>query len=107
MKCCVGFLASVIDIGKVEVKLLDDPIINEFPNVLLEDLPRIHPDCEIEYNIELFPRTISISKTSYRLTPIELKELKEQLQENYVRRVSFAQVFCHGALLCCLSRRMM
>nr|GFC73679.1 putative reverse transcriptase domain-containing protein [Tanacetum cinerariifolium] len=34
----------------------------------------------VEFNIELIPRAEPISKAPYRMTPIELKELKDQLQ---------------------------
>nr|GFB70543.1 retrotransposon protein, putative, Ty3-gypsy subclass [Tanacetum cinerariifolium] len=41
----------------------------------------IPPVREVEFNIELIPGSKPISKASYRMAPIELKELKEQLQE--------------------------
>ncbi|GJZ44835.1 putative reverse transcriptase domain-containing protein, partial [Tanacetum coccineum] len=50
---CQGFLASVMDTS-------------------LE---------EIEFGIELIPGAEPISKAPYRMAPVELKELKEQLQE--------------------------
>nr|GFB15641.1 putative reverse transcriptase domain-containing protein [Tanacetum cinerariifolium] len=39
------------------------------------------PVREVEFNIELIPGAEPISKAPYRMDPIELKELKEQLQE--------------------------
>nr|GFC94266.1 putative reverse transcriptase domain, aspartic peptidase domain protein [Tanacetum cinerariifolium] len=41
-------------------------------------IPPVH---EVEFNIELIPGTEPISKAPYRMAPIELKELKDQLQE--------------------------
>nr|GEX37666.1 putative reverse transcriptase domain-containing protein [Tanacetum cinerariifolium] len=38
-------------------------------------------DGEIEFGIELIPGAEPISKAPYRMAPVELKELKEQLQE--------------------------
>ena len=35
----------------------------------------------MEFSIVLLPRTAPISKTPYRMVPLELKELKVQLQE--------------------------
>ena len=35
----------------------------------------------MEFSIVLLPGTAPISKTSYRMAPLELKELKVQLQE--------------------------
>ena len=63
------------------MKLDDIPVVREFPDVFPEDLPGIPIDREIEFSIDLHPGTSPISKAPYRMAPIELKELKEQLQE--------------------------
>nr|GFC56819.1 DNA/RNA polymerases superfamily protein [Tanacetum cinerariifolium]GFC56830.1 DNA/RNA polymerases superfamily protein [Tanacetum cinerariifolium] len=42
---------------------------------------RIPPVREVEFNIELILGAEPISKAPYRMAPIELKELKDQLQE--------------------------
>nr|GEZ77861.1 DNA/RNA polymerases superfamily protein [Tanacetum cinerariifolium] len=47
----------------------------------LEELSGIPPEREVEFGIELIPGTQPISKALYRMAPIKLKELKEQLQE--------------------------
>nr|GEY90538.1 putative polyprotein [Tanacetum cinerariifolium] len=39
------------------------------------------PEREVEFTIELIPGAQPISKAPYRMAPIELKELKDQLQE--------------------------
>ncbi|GJT49943.1 putative nucleotidyltransferase, ribonuclease H [Tanacetum coccineum] len=41
----------------------------------------IPPIRDVEFNIELIPGAEPISKAPYRMAPIELKELKDQLQE--------------------------
>nr|GFA64741.1 putative reverse transcriptase domain, aspartic peptidase domain protein [Tanacetum cinerariifolium] len=46
-----------------------------------DKLPGIPPVREVEFSIELIPRAEPISKVPYRMVPIELKELKDQLQE--------------------------
>nr|GFB75215.1 putative reverse transcriptase domain-containing protein [Tanacetum cinerariifolium] len=53
----------------------------EFPDVFPDELPGIPPVREVEFNIERIPGAEPISKTPYRMAPIELKELKDQLQE--------------------------
>nr|GEY06697.1 putative reverse transcriptase domain-containing protein [Tanacetum cinerariifolium] len=45
------------------------------------DVSGIAPVREVEFNIELIPRAEPISKAPYRMALIELKELKDQLQE--------------------------
>ncbi|XP_073219694.1 uncharacterized protein [Cicer arietinum] len=50
-------------------------------DVFLEELPRLPPDRVIEFSIDLVPNTHPISIPPYRMVPVELKELKEQLQD--------------------------
>jgi hypothetical protein len=46
-----------------------------------DKLPGMPPDRDIEFAIELQLRTTPISKRPYRMPPVELAELKRQLQE--------------------------
>ncbi len=62
-------------------KLEDIPIVCEFPNVFLDELPRLPPNREIKFSIDLNPGTAPISMAPYRMAPAELRELKVQLQE--------------------------
>ena len=71
----------MVDTRKEVLKLDDIPIVREFLDVFPEELPGIPVDREIEFSIDLLPGTSPISKAPYRMAPIELKELKEQLQE--------------------------
>nr|GFB85058.1 putative reverse transcriptase domain-containing protein [Tanacetum cinerariifolium] len=50
-------------------------------DVFPDELPGIPPVREVEFNIELIPGSEPISKAPYHMAPIELKELKDQLQE--------------------------
>jgi hypothetical protein len=54
----------------------DISVVYEFLNVFLDDLPRLPPDREVEFKIELIPRTAPISQRPYRMPPNELAELK-------------------------------
>jgi hypothetical protein len=53
----------------------------EYPDVLPDELPGMPPDRDVEFVIELQPGTAPISKRPYRMSPKELAELKNQLQE--------------------------
>ena len=79
-KGCQGFLAYVVN-EKNDLKLEDIPIVKDYPDVFPEDLPSLPPKREVEFTIDLAPGTAPISKAPYRMAPMELKELKIQLQE--------------------------
>ncbi|RVW16032.1 Transposon Tf2-12 polyprotein [Vitis vinifera] len=79
-KGCQGFLASVMS-NESDLKLEDIPIVREYSDVFLEDLPGLPPEREVEFTIDLVPGTGPMSKAPYRMAPVELKELKVQLQE--------------------------
>ncbi|TYK29226.1 gag protease polyprotein [Cucumis melo var. makuwa] len=76
-----GILASVVDTRESEVSLSSEPVVREYPNVFLDELPELPPPREIDFAIELEPDTAPISRAPYRMAPAELKELKVQLQE--------------------------
>nr|GFB54440.1 putative reverse transcriptase domain-containing protein [Tanacetum cinerariifolium] len=78
---CEGFLATIHDMTSEVPSIHDQPIVLEFPNVFPDELLGIPPVREVEFNIELIPGAEPISKAPYRMAPVELKELKDQLQE--------------------------
>jgi hypothetical protein len=57
------------------------PMVSEFPDVFLEELPGMPPGRDIEFLIELKPGTTPIYKTPYRMATLELAELKEHIRE--------------------------
>ena len=76
-----SYLAHVIDTSVTEVKLENVPVVCEFSDVFLEDLSRLPPDRELEFGIEVLPNSALISIPPYRMAPMELIELKTQLQD--------------------------
>jgi hypothetical protein len=64
----------------VELKLEDIHVVREFPDVFPDDMPRMPPQRTIEFKIELQLGTTSIAKAPCKVSPVELKELKIQLQ---------------------------
>jgi hypothetical protein len=56
-------------------------VVQEYPNVFPEELSGMPPDHDIEFLIELVPRTPPISKRPSRMHVNELIELKKQLVE--------------------------
>jgi hypothetical protein len=64
----------------VEIKLEDIHVVREFPDVFLDDLPGMPPERAIEFKIELQHGSAPIAKAPYKMSPVEMKELKIQLQ---------------------------
>ena len=62
-------------------KVADIPVVCEYPDVFPDDFPRMPPDRNMEFAIELQPGTLPISRRPYRMPHNELVELKKQLQE--------------------------
>jgi hypothetical protein len=63
-----------------ELKVEDIHVVREFLDVFPNDLPRMPPERAIEFKIKLQPDTAPIAKAPYKMSPVELKELKIQLQ---------------------------
>ena len=80
-KGCEAYLAYVIDRVKARPSVSDIPTVSDFPDVFLKELPGLPPHREIEFAIDVLPGTIPASITPYIMAPLELKELKLQLQE--------------------------
>ena len=76
-----AFLACAVNTKEKEKPIDTVPVVNEFMDVSLEDLPGIPPLREVDFRIDLEPGTGPISKAPYRMAPAELKELKTQLQD--------------------------
>nr|GEU95882.1 retrotransposon protein, putative, Ty3-gypsy subclass [Tanacetum cinerariifolium] len=76
-----GFLASIKDTSLDRPRLGSHPVVRNFPNVFPDELPGLPPEREVEFTIELIPGAQPISKAPYRMAPVELKELKDQLKK--------------------------
>ncbi|XP_065873647.1 uncharacterized protein [Euphorbia lathyris] len=76
-----AFLAHIIDTSVEGIKLKAIPIVREFPEVFLDDLPGLPPNREVDFTIETIPGVPPISIAPYRMAPVELHELKKQLEE--------------------------
>ncbi|RVW14606.1 hypothetical protein CK203_083863 [Vitis vinifera] len=79
-----GFLAYVVS-NESDLKLEDIPVVRDFPEVLPNDLPGLPPERKMKFTINLVLGTTPISKTPYRMAPVELKELKSGYRQLRVR----------------------
>ena len=59
----------------------EDLVVDEFLDVFPDNLLGMPPDHDIEFIIELLPRTTPIAKRLYRMGVNELEELKKQIKE--------------------------
>nr|GEW68527.1 putative reverse transcriptase domain-containing protein [Tanacetum cinerariifolium] len=64
-----------------ESKLEDIPVVREFPDVFPEDLLGLPPSREIEFRVDLIHGAMPVAKSPYRLAPMEMQELANQLKE--------------------------
>jgi hypothetical protein len=64
----------------VELKLEDSHVIQEYPNIFPDELPGMPPERATEFKIESQPSTAPVAKAPYKMSPMEMKELKVQLQ---------------------------
>ncbi|GJX74775.1 reverse transcriptase domain-containing protein [Tanacetum coccineum] len=78
---CQVFIAQVKEKKSDERRLKDIPVVREFPEVFLEDLPGLPPVRQVEFQIDLMPRAAPVARAPYGLAPLEMQELSDQLQE--------------------------
>ncbi|GJW75405.1 putative reverse transcriptase domain-containing protein [Tanacetum coccineum] len=84
-KGCQVYLAQVTSKkaeDKSEERRLEDvPIVQEFPEVFPENLPRLPPARQVEFQIDLVPGAAPVARAPYQLAPAKMQELSTQLQE--------------------------
>jgi hypothetical protein len=65
----------------MERRLENIHVVREFPDVFPKELSKMPPERAVEFKIELWPGTAPIAKAPYKMSPLELAELKIQLQD--------------------------
>ena len=83
-KCQVqlaGWLVS-LTLEDGERPYLDLPrVVCEYVDIFPDEIPGLPPHRDVDFDIELHPGTLPISMTPHRMAPVELQELRVQLQE--------------------------
>ena len=76
-----GWLESLTleDEGRPDLNL--PRVVCEYVDVFPDELPRLPPHKDVDFGIKLHPGTTTISMTPHRMAPVELQELRVQLQE--------------------------
>ena len=78
--CKIYSILSLNEKG-VEKGLEHLPMVKEFADIFPEELPRMLPERELGFTIDLKLRIEPIARTPYRMSTLELQELKMQLKE--------------------------
>eukprot|EP00253_Pinus_taeda_P001671 PITA_01671 len=85
----LGSYDILIDSKDKTTILNNIPVIQEFTDVFLEEIPGLPPRRNIDFTIEMVPGAAPVLRAPYRMSVPELTELKMQLQElldkNYIR----------------------
>ncbi|KAI3746259.1 hypothetical protein L6452_08685 [Arctium lappa] len=80
-KGCMSYVAYVMD-AKLEKKKVEDvEVVRDFLDAFPEYLPRLPPEHQVEFHIDLTPGAVLIARVPYRLTTTEKQEMMTQLQE--------------------------
>ncbi|XP_061363296.1 uncharacterized protein LOC133306915 [Gastrolobium bilobum] len=77
--CTFMLIAGLV--GASEIPLMNIPVVKEFEDVFPDDITTFPPEREVEFSIELILGTGPISIAPYRMSPLELVELKKQLED--------------------------
>ncbi|RVW72383.1 Transposon Ty3-I Gag-Pol polyprotein [Vitis vinifera] len=80
-KGSINFLACLRGKEKAQKDITEIPVVRKFQDVFPDELPGLPPHREFDFSIEVYPGTDPISVSPYRMAPLELKELKTQLDE--------------------------
>jgi hypothetical protein len=84
-----------------KTSLEDFAVLQGFKDVFVEEIPELPPRREIDFSIDLLPVSTPISKAPYRMSVLELTELKIQLQEMLDKEYIQPSVSPWGALVLC------
>jgi hypothetical protein len=63
------------------------PVVQEYPNVFPEELPGMPPDRDIEFIIDLIPRTAPIAKRPYKMDPSRVSCTKGAIKRVVTKRL--------------------
>nr|GEZ21498.1 putative reverse transcriptase domain-containing protein [Tanacetum cinerariifolium] len=62
-----------------EKRIEDIPVVKEFPDIFLDDLPCLPPVRQVEFQIDLISGIASVAHAPYRLAHSKMQELSNQL----------------------------
>ena len=78
---CERYMCNVMETKTPKTSLNNIPVVQEFLDVFLEEIPGMPLPREVEFCIDFIPGSNPIYRAPYRMELAELKELKTQLDE--------------------------
>lgn len=82
-----------------EQQAIGIPVVQEYADVYLDEVPRLPPKREVEFSIDLIPSVGPVSVAPYRMTRAELAELKKHIEELLEKKFIKPSVSPWGALV--------
>ncbi|WVZ63928.1 hypothetical protein U9M48_013519, partial [Paspalum notatum var. saurae] len=76
-----GFLWTLVEKPTKSLNIEEIPVVRDYPDVFLDELPRMPPKHEVEFHIDLVPGTWPVSIAPYRLSRPFQEELRKQLDD--------------------------
>ena len=79
-KGSIKFLACLRNKEETQKDIIEILMVRKFQDVFPDELSSLLPHREFDFYIEVYSGINPISVAPYRMTPLELKELKTQLE---------------------------
>ena len=78
----ISSVEKIVSAESAELESASKKLINKYRDVFPDELPPgLPPQREIDHKIELIPGSSPPSRPTYRMSAVELAELKKQLEE--------------------------
>ena len=83
------YVAHILEETRDETLRLEDyQVLQEFRDVFPDEIPGLPPKRDIDFMIELVPGAAPMSKTPYRMSTLEMLELKLNWKNSWKRSIS-------------------
>ncbi|XP_050876608.1 uncharacterized protein LOC127080320 [Lathyrus oleraceus] len=92
-------MTTILKESSERLKVAQVPVAYEFPEVFPEDVTSFPPEKEVVFSIDLIPGTNQIYVAPYHMSLLELRELKNQLEELLNKHFIQPSVSPWGALV--------
>jgi hypothetical protein len=96
-KGCQLFASHMEETPKYKVPNLEDRVVLEYFEDVFKEVPGLPPKRDIVFSINLMPGEAPVSKTPYRMSTPEMKELQMQLEELMKKGYIYPSVSPWGA----------